>query len=223
EREYGVGIQNMTNYVGYELGNIIAEVNVEKNLVVIETVVNIKGIDEEEGRMIKEIVQNAEIALDVETQGRTNDDEMFSVDDLAGEEVVMETTIGVKDSAAPKKDVTEDDIIMAQALAALNSTKPKVVQSQIPTVSLSKDKGKAKMIEPEVPIKKKDQMRIDEEYARNLQTKEQETERLSRSQQHEGSNNSWDNMQAMMVADSLLVEKLQAREREEFSEVQKAR
>nr|GEW53967.1 hypothetical protein [Tanacetum cinerariifolium] len=82
-------------------------------------------------RMIKEIDQNAEIALDDETHGRTNDDEMFRVDDLAGEEVVMETTIVtttiVKDSAAPITNVTKDKITMAQALAALKSIKPKVV------------------------------------------------------------------------------------------------
>nr|GEY63144.1 hypothetical protein [Tanacetum cinerariifolium] len=180
---------------------------------------------QEHGRMIEKIDQNAEIALDAETQGRTNDDEMFGVDDLAGEEVVMETTTGVKDSAAPTTVVTEDEITMAQALDAIKSTKPKVVvqeqemsttilaaaiivkivvptprakgiifheqkQSQIPTVSSSKDKGKAKMIEPEVAIKKKDQMRIDEEYAKKLEAEEQEATRLSRAQQDEEANNS---------------------------------
>nr|GEX40282.1 hypothetical protein [Tanacetum cinerariifolium] len=81
----------------------------------------------------------------------------------------------------------------------------------------SKDKGKAKMIEPEVPIKKKDQMMIDEEYARKLQAEEQEAARLSRAQQDKEAKNSRDNMQAMMDADRLLAERLQAREREEFS------
>nr|GEW18228.1 hypothetical protein [Tanacetum cinerariifolium] len=52
---------------------------------------------------------------------------MFGVDDLAGEEVVMETTTNVKDSAAPTTDVTEDEITMAQSLVALKSVKPKVV------------------------------------------------------------------------------------------------
>nr|GEV65892.1 copia protein [Tanacetum cinerariifolium] len=47
-----------------------------------------------QGRMIEEIDQNAEIVLDDETQGRTNDDEMFGVDDLAREEVVKDTTTG---------------------------------------------------------------------------------------------------------------------------------
>nr|GEU92022.1 retrovirus-related Pol polyprotein from transposon TNT 1-94 [Tanacetum cinerariifolium] len=191
-----------------------------------------------QGRMIEEIDQNAKIALDDETQGRINDDEMFEVDDLAGEEVVVETTTGVKDSVAPITDVTEDEITMAQALAILKSVKPKVVvqeqemsttipaaatkvitfvptprakgivfhkqkQSHIPFSSL-KDKGKAKMIEPEVPLKKKDQMRIDEEYARKLQAKEQEAARLSRAQQDEEANNSQDNIQAMTNADRLL-------------------
>nr|GEV71814.1 hypothetical protein [Tanacetum cinerariifolium] len=87
----------------------------------------------------------------------------FGVYDLTGEELVMETTTGVKDSVAPITDVAKDEVTMAQALAALKSTKPKVVQSQIPTVSSSKDKGKAKIIEPGVPIKRKDHMRIDKE------------------------------------------------------------
>nr|GEX19090.1 hypothetical protein [Tanacetum cinerariifolium]GEY74486.1 hypothetical protein [Tanacetum cinerariifolium] len=166
-----------------------------------------------------------EIALDVETQGRKNDDEIFRADDLVGQEVVIETTIGVKDSAAPTTDVTKDEVTMAQALATLKSTKPKVIvqeqemsttiiatattvttvvptprakgiifhkqkQSQIPIVSLSNDKGKAKMIKPEVPIKRKEHMRINEEYARKLEAEEQEAVRLNRAQQDKEANNS---------------------------------
>nr|GEY73136.1 retrotransposon protein, putative, Ty1-copia subclass [Tanacetum cinerariifolium] len=78
-------------------------------------------------RMIEKIDQNAEIALDDETQGRKNDDEMFGVDDLAGEEVVMETITGVKYSVSLTTDVTEDEVTITQALAELKSTKPKVV------------------------------------------------------------------------------------------------
>nr|GEX90074.1 hypothetical protein [Tanacetum cinerariifolium] len=73
---------------------------------------------QEQGRMIEEIDQNVEIALD---------DEMFGVDDLAGEDVVIETTTGIKDSDALTTDVIEDEISIAQALAALKSVKPKVV------------------------------------------------------------------------------------------------
>nr|GEW30228.1 retrovirus-related Pol polyprotein from transposon TNT 1-94 [Tanacetum cinerariifolium] len=175
-----------------------------------------------QGRMIKEIDQNTKIALDDETQGRTNDDEMFGVDDLAREEVVMETTTDVKDSVAPTIDVTKDEVTMAQALAALKSTKPKVVVQEqdtsttitagATTVTTDVPTPRAK----EVPIKKKDQMRIDEEYARKLEAREQEASRLSKAQQDEEANNSWDNMQAMMDADRLLAERLQAKERKEF-------
>nr|GEX47082.1 hypothetical protein [Tanacetum cinerariifolium] len=211
-------------------------------------------------RLIKigseKIDHDDEIELDADTQERKINDEMFGVDDLFRDEVV--TTVTDKVSAAPTTDVTEDEIIMAQALAALKSVKPKVVvqeqevsttipatattvttavptprakdnvfheqkQSHIPTVSSSKDKVKAKLIEPEVLIKKKDQMRMDEEYAIQLEAEEQEAIRLSRAQQNKEANISWDNTQAMIEADSLLAERLQARKREEFSEEQKAR
>nr|GEV80572.1 hypothetical protein [Tanacetum cinerariifolium] len=212
-------------------------------------------------RMIKEIDQDDEIALDANTQGRTNDDEMFGVDDLAGEEVFMDTTTGEHEEqiieyvSTVKPVTTVGEVVTA---TAVKSTKPKVVvqekemsttipaaattvttavptprakgivfhepkQPQIPTVSSSKDKGKAKMIEPEVSIKKKDQTRIDEEYARKLKAEEQEAARLSRAQQDKEANISWDNIQAMMEADRLLCKRLQARETKEFSEVQKAR
>nr|GEX29873.1 uncharacterized mitochondrial protein AtMg00810-like [Tanacetum cinerariifolium] len=125
------------------------------------------------------------ILIDAHTHGRKNDDEIFRVDDLSREEAVI-------DSAAPTTDVTEDVIIMAQALAALKSVNPKVmVQEQkksttIPAaatkvttvVPTPRAKGKAKMIELEVLIEKKDQMRMDEEYARQLEAKEQEAQYL---------------------------------------------
>nr|GFA12040.1 hypothetical protein [Tanacetum cinerariifolium] len=106
------------------------------------------------GRMIKEIDQDDEIALYADTHGRKNDDEMFEVDDLSREEVVLDittgeheeqiiedvstaepvtttsevvTTVADKVSAAPTTDATKDKITMDQALAALKSTKPKVV------------------------------------------------------------------------------------------------
>nr|GEU70783.1 hypothetical protein [Tanacetum cinerariifolium] len=159
-------------------------------------------------RMIEEIDQNAEIALDDETQGRIIDDEMFGVDDLAEEEVVMDSDVEpvttVKDSDAPTIDVVlqEQEISTTIPAAATKVTTTVLTprakgvvfheqkQSQIPTISSSKDKGKAKMIKPDVPLKKKDQMKIDEEYARKLQAKEQEAARLSKAQQDEEANNS---------------------------------
>nr|GEW67676.1 hypothetical protein [Tanacetum cinerariifolium] len=132
---------------------------------------HVLDLQEAKASQAKEIVA-------LKKKGRTNDDEMFRVDDLAREEVVMENTTSVKDSVALTTDVTEDEVTIAQALDTLKSTKPKVmIQEQemstiIPAattivktvVPTPRAKGKAKMIEPEVPIKRKEQMRINEEY-----------------------------------------------------------
>nr|GEV04625.1 hypothetical protein [Tanacetum cinerariifolium] len=164
-----------------------------------------------QGRMIEEIDQNAKIALDDETQGRINDDEMYGVGDLVGEEVVMDTKIGehkeqiIQDVSTVEPVTTTGEVVTT---TVKDSAAPTTDQSQIPIVSSSKDKGKAKMIESEVPIKKKDQMRIDEKYARKLEAEEQEAERLKRAQQDKEANKSWDNIQAIMDADRLLAERL---------------
>ncbi|GJW94912.1 putative ribonuclease H-like domain-containing protein [Tanacetum coccineum] len=50
----------------------------------------------------------------------------------------------------------------------------------IPIPSNIKDKGKAKMIEPEKPLKKKEQIRLDKELAFKLQAEEEEQSRLAR-------------------------------------------
>ncbi|GJV97026.1 hypothetical protein Tco_1548603 [Tanacetum coccineum] len=78
-------------------------------------------------------------------------------------------------------------------------------QSQLPQV---KDKGKGKMVEPEVPLKKKDQVALDEEMARNLEAQLQaeliKEERLAKQKEEEANIDlieSWDNTQAMMEAD----------------------
>nr|GEY58971.1 hypothetical protein [Tanacetum cinerariifolium] len=172
-----------------------------------------------QGRMIEEIDQDDEIALDADTQTRKNDDEMFGVDDLSGKEVMVQeqevsTTI-------PAVATIVTTVVLTLRAKGIVFYKQK--QSHIPTVSSSKDKVKSKLIEPEVPIKKKDQIRMDEEYARQLEAEEQEAARLSRAQQDKEANISWDNTQAMIEANSLLVERLQAGEREEFFEKQKAR
>ncbi|GJX82749.1 hypothetical protein Tco_0332230 [Tanacetum coccineum] len=78
-----------------------------------------------------------------------------------------------------------------------------------------KDKGKAIMIEPEVPLKRKDQVALDEDLARNLQAQLEaeliEEERLARKQEEEANIaliESWDNTQAMMKADFELAQRL---------------
>ncbi|GJW30421.1 hypothetical protein Tco_0047296 [Tanacetum coccineum] len=100
-------------------------------------------------------------------------------------------------------------------------------QSQLPQV---KDKGKGKMVEPEVPLKKKDQVALDEEMARNLEAQLQaeliEEERLVRQKEEEANIaliESWDNTQAMMEADFELAQRLQAEEQGEITIEERSR
>ncbi|GKD14034.1 Toll/interleukin-1 receptor domain-containing protein [Tanacetum coccineum] len=92
-----------------------------------------------------------------------------------------------------------------------------------------KDKGKAKMIEPEVPLNKKDQIMLDEELARRLDAEEQEAARLEREnvELHEEANlakiEDWDNVQAMMDADYELCKRLQEQEQGELTIEEKSK
>ncbi|GJT11686.1 hypothetical protein Tco_0858728 [Tanacetum coccineum] len=151
---------------------------------------------------------------------------MFDIDDLHGDEVIVdmavgekqeqsakvderEVSIGVEDSAAPTilvttagkgvtatkiDDITTtsapttaiDEITLAQTLIEIKAAKPKAVTTVATTTTttrpkargVTKDKGKAIMIEPEVPLKKKDQVALDEEIARNLKLTMKRPDRL---------------------------------------------
>ncbi|GJY32527.1 hypothetical protein Tco_0416996, partial [Tanacetum coccineum] len=108
--------------------------------------------------------------------------------------VVVTDAVIIPVSAAT---ITNVELTLAQTLAELKSGRPKTkgVVMQEPsesnlTISLQlpsqvknqglKDKGKAKMIEPEKPLKKKDQIKFDEEEALRLQAEFDEEDRLAR-------------------------------------------
>ncbi|GJX00208.1 hypothetical protein Tco_0184121 [Tanacetum coccineum] len=130
----------------------------------------------------------------------------------AGEVV---TTANVEVTTANAPTTTIDELTLAQTLIEIKAAKPKAVTSAATTTTTTrpkargvvvqepsefkttssplqasqlpqaKDKGKAKMVEPEKPLKKKDQIAMDEEVARNLEAQlqaelEEEEERSSR-------------------------------------------
>ncbi|GJZ34614.1 hypothetical protein Tco_0580431 [Tanacetum coccineum] len=95
-----------------------------------------------QGRSIEDINKDAEVSLVDETQGRSDDAEMFDTDALIGNEVFAEDDMIEKDQdmilkevsiAAPSTTVvsppviTEVEITLAQTLAELKSAKSKVV------------------------------------------------------------------------------------------------
>nr|GFB20687.1 hypothetical protein [Tanacetum cinerariifolium] len=125
----------------------------------------------------------------------------------AGEVV---TAASVKDSVAPTTTTiadVDDGSTLAKTLIAIKVAKLKVISTAIttprakgivfyeqmqahkPTVSSSKDKGKANMIELEKPLKKKDQIALDEEVARKLEVEIRveikEEERIAREKDEE--------------------------------------
>ncbi|GJR13505.1 hypothetical protein Tco_0796157 [Tanacetum coccineum] len=93
-------------------------------------------------------------------QRRNDDNIMFDVDDLAGDEVVVESEAASKDV-----NLNEDEVTLAQTLQKIKSTTPRakwvvitereqdITQRTMIYQQMSKDKGKAKMIEPEQPLK----------------------------------------------------------------------
>nr|GEU38826.1 hypothetical protein [Tanacetum cinerariifolium] len=165
-----------------------------------------------QGRMIDDLDADEGVTLEVGTA---------EVVTTASEVV---TNVGVKVSTtAITSQISMDEITLAKALIDIKTSKPKakgiVMQepSETPTPtpinssqqpSKAKDKGKTKMIELEKSLKRKDQIMIDEEVARNLkaqmQAKLEEKERLVRQKGEEDNKaliKSCNNTQAMMNAD----------------------
>ncbi|GJR11981.1 hypothetical protein Tco_0794633 [Tanacetum coccineum] len=162
---------------------------------------------------------------------------------------IQVTTADIRDEGVTAAKI--DELTLAQTLIEIKEAKPKVVITAATTTtttrtkargvvvqepsefrtspeaqySKSKDKSKAIMIEPKVPLKRKDQVSIDEDLARNIQAhldaKIIEEERIERKKQEEANIaliESWENTQAMMDADRLLAERLQTKEREELTD-----
>ncbi|GKG12388.1 hypothetical protein Tco_0346625, partial [Tanacetum coccineum] len=91
-------------------------------------------------------------------------------------------------SATP---TTIDELILAQTLIEIKAAKPKVVTTAATTTTTAaKDEGKRKMVKHEKPLKKKDQILVDEEIAQSLQ------EELQAELEEEDNLISWDNTQA---------------------------
>nr|GFB60944.1 hypothetical protein [Tanacetum cinerariifolium] len=137
-------------------------------------------------------------------QGRMNDEDLFGVNDLDGDEVIVDVTtsenveqdaiVAEKEvsaaadevvttnesvkgiTAATTPQISKNDVTLAQTLMEIKAAKPKAkgVTIQEPRI----------MMEPEKPLKKKDQIAFDEEVARKLdaqiKAEMKEEERIAR-------------------------------------------
>nr|GEW14258.1 hypothetical protein [Tanacetum cinerariifolium] len=148
-----------------------------------------------QGKMIDNIDQDEDIALVNKTQGRMNDEEMFEVNDLDGDEVIVDATAG--------------EVVTTAEYAK------------------AKDKGTGIMVKPEKPLKKKDQIAFNEEVARNIEAemkaKMEEEERITREKDEANMDviEQWDKVQAKIVADMELAQKLQTKEQEQLTDAKK--
>ncbi|GKA51724.1 hypothetical protein Tco_0744920 [Tanacetum coccineum] len=139
------------------------------------------------------------------------------------------TTANVEVTTVNAPIITIDELTLAQTLIEIKAAKPKAVTSSATTTTRpkargvvvqepsefkttssslqasqlphAKDKGKGIMVEPEVPLKKKDQVALDEEMVRNLEAQWQteliEEERIARQKEEEANIallESWDNI-----------------------------
>nr|GEW95240.1 hypothetical protein [Tanacetum cinerariifolium] len=195
-------------------------------------------------RMIDNINQNVEITLVDETQGRMNEEEMFGVNDLDGDEVIVDATAGEEVEQGikvAKKEVstaglvttadevvtTTKDIEVTSATTTLQIYKDELTLAQtLIKIKANKPKESGVIIQelkPEKPLKKKDQITLDEEVARKLEAqmkaKMEKEERIAREKDEANIAlfAKWDDVQAIMDVDHELAKRLQAKEQGELT------
>ncbi|GJX61305.1 hypothetical protein Tco_0294205 [Tanacetum coccineum] len=134
----------------------------------------------------------------------------------------------------------DEDLTIAQTLVKMRSEKSKVrgVVMKEPSETATrptippqqndpKNKGKGKMVKQEKPLKKKDQIKFDEEIAQRLQVQLQaeleDEERLAKQREEDANIAKLDDVQAMIDANYELAARLQAEEQGELTIEEKSR
>ncbi|GJY95280.1 hypothetical protein Tco_0511641 [Tanacetum coccineum] len=174
----------------------------------------IAQIDEDEGITL--------VQMSAQTQGRHEHDFEF---------------IAPEEDYTGEPDISTADVPVSTAGAEVSTANPKVKTATESLVYIRrsaakrKDKGKAIMKEAE-PVQKKTKLQLEKERlgleeALRLQEQldEEERQRIARVHEEASTFNAeeWDNIHAQIEADEELAHRLQAQERERYSEADKAR
>ncbi|GJQ93110.1 hypothetical protein Tco_0004249 [Tanacetum coccineum] len=164
-------------------------------------------------RLVESPSDEESLGEDASKQGRIdaiNADEeitLVSVHDVnvsAGEEEVVKVINTTKLIIDAAQVSAASDIVSTATNVSVATT---TTTTTVDDITLAQDKGKGILIEPVKPIKKKDQIRLDEETALNLQAKFNEEERLARekAEKEQEANialiEAWDDIQANIDAD----------------------
>ncbi|GKC49429.1 hypothetical protein Tco_1072174 [Tanacetum coccineum] len=132
-----------------------------------------------------------------------------------------------KEKLKEKGVFSETTLRLTRGVTIQESSESRTRQPVPPPQHDTKDKEKAKMIEPEKPLKKKDQIKLDEEMAKRLakelEAELEEEEKLAKQREKEANLISCDNTQAMMEADYELAQRLQAEEQGELTIKERSR
>nr|GEZ30057.1 hypothetical protein [Tanacetum cinerariifolium] len=173
---------------------------------------------------LKKIIQDCTLVFDAnkDLQGEevivekeVVDKDVSVVEEINAASIATSVT-ATTTTAATTPTISMDEITLAKALIEIKTSRPKangivmkepsetptptlIVSSQQP--SKVQDKGKGIMVEPEMPLKKKVQISLDEELAFKLQAKKDKQERIDRekAQQIEEVNLAWDDIQAKHI------------------------
>ncbi|GKD30562.1 hypothetical protein Tco_1241340 [Tanacetum coccineum] len=121
-----------------------------------------------QGRIFEDFDKDAQVSLVDETQGRSDDAEMFDTDDIHGDEVIVdmavsekqeqsakvdekEVSTGVEDSDAPTIPITTagkggttaiDELTLAQTLIEIKAAKPKAITTAATTTTTTRPKAR---------------------------------------------------------------------------------
>ncbi|GKA76962.1 hypothetical protein Tco_0783423 [Tanacetum coccineum] len=183
-----------------------------------------------QGRSIADINDDVKVTLVDETQERHDDELMFDTGVLDIDEMPVEAKVDEKDEQSTKLD--DSTAGEAVTTASVEDTpKPKVVTTAATTTTTTtKPKNKGVVVQEPIPLKRKDQIALDEQIAREIQAKLDveliEEQKLARKQEEEANISlikSWENTQPRMEADRLLAKRLQSKEREELTDEEKGK
>nr|GEX30492.1 hypothetical protein [Tanacetum cinerariifolium] len=181
-----------------------------------------------QGRMIDNIDQNEAITLVDETQRRMNKEEMFKVNDLDGDEIIMDATAGEKVDQSTKvaeKEVSTVDLVTTASEVVTTAVD---IEVTIDATTLQISKDELTLAQTLIEIKN-DQIAFDEEVARNLEAqmkaKMEEEERIAREKDEANIAviEQWDEVHAKTDTDIELAQKLQTKEQEQLIDTEKAR
>ncbi|GJT86537.1 hypothetical protein Tco_1068254 [Tanacetum coccineum] len=132
---------------------------------------------------------------------------------------VSVTTVGVSVSTVEPITTVSVNITIAKPSTLLTTTTT-IIEDEDLTIAQTLMKmrsEKSKMVEQENPLKKKDQVKFDEEIAQRLQAELEEEERLAREREEDANIAKCDNVQAMMDSDYDLAARIHAQEQEELT------